>query len=425
MMTEATPAKPEVTETVPDQVADNPNPEIVADPAPAADPAPTPEAGAEPPPKSAAEIRGEKLNAIAKRLRGESPKDAGEFTGDFSDPGQQAGVFDKPAAEFDLTPEFIKQQGGDAPAADKPAADKPAPSTPKTFKLRVDGQEYERSIADVAALADMTVEEVEANPDRATRYAQKEIASDRRLDAAKEIYRGAKDKAATPHQDGDPNDPNQPSEPRTPDQENPIKKLIEDIQFGADPEAVADQFDRIITQRAAQVGRHASLEDRTRADFEHTMSVFNDVKSKNEALFADPYAEAAMQRILYDGYREDLRAAGFAEDQIPADNAKLIDSHRIARVTGRQVRSAEKLIGDVKDKYVAWRDGTPEPKPSPAPLQGQPRVVVDREARRQAIPSQPSPANAPPRVPAAPQAKKTREQVLNEMRKSRGKVVAA
>jgi hypothetical protein len=84
----------------------------------------------------------------------------------------------------------------------------------------------------------------------------------------------------------------------------------------------------------------------------------------------------------------DLLAAGIPEEQIPADPAKRTDAHRMVRVAGGKVRAPEKLLTDVKDKYVAWRGGTPTSS-NPAPRAANTRAVVDRQGRRQAIPSHP------------------------------------
>lgn len=182
--------KTEVTERIADPVADNPNPEIVSEPSPAPQPAPADgEPVAEPAPVNP---RAARMKAIADRVRAKrESENAPEFTGDFSDPAQVAGNVarkDDPAAE-------------PAAAAAPEPAPRPAPTAdkPTRLKLKVDGQEFERDLGEVARLADMTIEEAEANPERATRYAQKELAASRRLDQAKEILRGVNER--TP-QDG-------------------------------------------------------------------------------------------------------------------------------------------------------------------------------------------------------------------------------
>jgi hypothetical protein len=418
----------EPPEIVADAVADNPNPEVVADGgAPPADAgAGEGDKGEQPKPKTAADLRAERLNAIAARHKAKRDQDQGpEFTGDFSDPAQSYGKHAKP--EFDLRPEFVKE----AEAAHDGQPDKPAASDkPKRFKLRVDGEEFERDIADVADLADMTVEEVEANPERAQRYAQKELAASRRLDKAKDILRGAqesKDSRRAPDQGQDgADDPDQSREQLDPDQDESLPKIIEDIQLGADPEEAAKRLETAITRSAAKVGRQVSLQEKAKDDFAHTIATYKKIKADNAELFADPYAEAVMERILHDGYREDLRGLGVSDDDIPSDPRKLVDAHRLARITGQNVRSAEKLLGDVKDKYVQYRGGNAASasNPSPAPRDGAPRVVVDRTARRQAIPGQPAPANTPPRVPSAQPQKKTRAEVIQGMKRARGQVTA-
>jgi hypothetical protein len=426
----------ETPEIVADAVADNPNPEVVVDAGSQQPPADADagerDKGEEPKPKTAAELRAERLNAIAARHKAKRDQDQGP-EGDFSDPSQSYGKHAKP--EFDLQPEFVKEGHEQNQHSEPAEGAKPtvpaATDKPKRFKLRVDGEEFEREIADVADLADMTVEEVEANPERAQRYAQKELAASRRLDKAKDILRGAqesKDSRRAPDQGQDgADDPDMSREQVDPDQDESLPKIIEDIQLGADPEEAAKRLETAITRSAAKVGRQVSLQEKAKDDFAHTIATYKKIKADNAELFADPYAEAVMERILHDGYREDLRGLGVSDDDIPSDPRKLVDAHRLARITGQNVRSAEKLLGDVKDKYVQYRGGNAAPangNPSPAPRDGTARVVVDRTARRQAIPGQPAPANAPPRVPSAQPQKKSRAEVIQGMKKARGQVTA-
>jgi hypothetical protein len=301
--------------------------------------------------------------------------------------------------------------------------------------MRVDRQEIERDISEVAELAGMTVEEVEENPDRAVRFAQKEIATQRRFDQANTLLRNARDSQRAPGGDPHPDrerateaDPDRDSSP--PNQEDDgFKEIIQDIQFGHDPEEAAGRLRDAIDRRTSKNSRRVSLEVRVQNDFDRTMEAYEDVKSKNAELFADPVAEAAMERILHDGYRDDLIAAGFPEEEIPRHPGKRADTHRLARVSGaRGMRTPEKLLADVKDSYVDWRDGKQPQrgKNNPAPQrESQSRVVIDRGQRRQAIPQQPTRSATPPRVPAGPPQRKTRQEILADMRKRRGQGVTA
>ena len=85
-----------------------------------------------------------------------------------------------------MRPEFVRNaaKAYEPPPGDTPPAqqdNQPAPERgPKSFKLAVFDEEREVSIDEVAQLADMTVEEVQANSQRAIRYAQKELAATRK-----------------------------------------------------------------------------------------------------------------------------------------------------------------------------------------------------------------------------------------------------
>lgn len=101
--------------------------------------------------------------------------------------------------------------------------------------------------------------------------------------------------------------------------------------------------------------RTASVEQRFTADYAHTFAVYQMMKRAEPALF-DPAGEAIMARMVYDAYREDLRAAGLSENEIPRDdNNALADLHRLSRIQGRfGIRSAEQFLGDVRDRYAGW-----------------------------------------------------------------------
>jgi hypothetical protein len=136
MTDQQTPAdgKPvETPEIVADAVADNPNPEVVADAgAPPADAdAGDGDKGEQPKPKTAAELRAERLNAIAARHKAKRDQDQGP-EGDFSDPSQSYGKHAKP--EFDLQPEFVKEAMNKSSIPHRPKALSPRCPLPPTSR---------------------------------------------------------------------------------------------------------------------------------------------------------------------------------------------------------------------------------------------------------------------------------------------------
>ncbi len=417
----------DLSEQAGDPPADNPNPEIVADPPPAPAAAEAADDDAAPEPV-APNRRAESMKRIADRLK-----------------QQRAGQTERAAQQAPAAAEPEPAAAAPAPVAAEPAAPaEPAPPpAPRVFKLKVDREELERDITEVARLADMTVEEVEADPERARKYAGRELASRHRLDQANEILRNANPRPQESR--GAPGSPPNPEERRTADDTEPVpepsaaqpgkfRRLIEDIQFGRDPDAVAAQLQEAVNEAASNVATSAaqrvSVEERFRQDHAHTIRAYETMKAAEPALFADPNAEAVMSRMMFDGYRQDLRASGMPDDQIPTNNAQLVDLHRLSRIQGKSgIRSAAQLLGDVKQGYVEWRGGTPA-KPAAAPADPAapaspaprpvPRVVVNRDERRQAIPTQPQRASAPPPPPAQSPQPQTREQKLAKMRAARG-----
>lgn len=419
-------------ERIADPVADNVNPEIVADPAPQPAPAEASDDGddAPPPPNP----RDEAMKRIADRLKKKREEEKGPaFTGDFSDPSQTAGNHGRPPPEIDLTPEFVRPK---APPQAGPSDSQAQPA--KQFRLLVDGEEVSANLAEVARLADMTAEEVAADPARATRYAQKEIAASRRLDRAKDILRGANERPAPeqnrrapgspPHQEDQraQNADNYVPEPGDDPDQDDVAKLVEDIQFGADPKDTAQRLRQIITRSTSETAERSVLTEKMSDDFSRTMQAFEQFKTSNQDILKDPNAEAVMRRMIGDVYREDMRSIGVPEDRIPLNENAAADWHRYYRVKGHKVSSPEKLMDTVKTRYTTWRgtSAATNQTQQQAPRPGAPAVNVDRTDRRQALTPQPSRGTAPPPAAQESQRPRTREERLKEMRRARGQAVA-
>lgn len=393
------PAGPTDHESAP--VADNPNPEIIADATPAT---PEPIADAEPAPVGPTlSPREQRMKAIADKVK--AGRGGIEATGDFSDPMQNYGNLARP-------PEPEPQ-----PAAE-PAAAPAAGEQPRKFKVKVRHEERE-----------LTEEELIAN-------AQKALAAENYLEDGRKFFEQGKQfletvqrsAASRPHQDAtraqEDVDP-VPEPSADPHQDGTdFEKLIEEIQIGDTKEA-AGKLRAAVTQAARDVARATSIDDRVRADWSNTMTTFEKFKADNTDLAADPNALAVMERMIYDGYRDDLRELGVSDDALPKDPLKLADAHRLARVSGQKVRTTEQLLNTVKDGYQKWRGVTPAPSPTQSPAPQTLRVNVDRTERRQAIPTQPTRSTAPSQtVPNATPQPRTRSQTVMEMKKARGQVTA-
>jgi hypothetical protein len=113
----------------------------------------------------------------------------------------------------------------------------------------------------------------------------------------------------------------------------------------------------------------------------------------------------AIEKGMYDLYREDMLKLGLTEEQLPKTPNEIANWHRLYRINGYEVRDT-KTCSNVKGKVprmarrrsrLPSNSGSTSGKAGPAD-----RVSVDRDARRQAIPLQPSRAAAPRRDVQAP-----------------------
>ncbi len=409
MSTENSPAS---VETIAPPQADNPNPEITIE-APAPVPIEREASEPAPKPKSAVEARTERLNAKAKRLQeARSAEKPPEFTGDFSEPGQTTGNIGKP--EFDLKPEFVKD-GQEAPTdpsqttAKGPETGPSDSQTKKKFKLKVRHQDLEMDEDQVLALAQKAAAADSYFEDGRRFYEEARRQADSRRAA------GAPQQGQPRAQDEQPHDPSQ-GDPH----QDPLAAVLEKVQFGADPKEAAKELRAVVNQTVQQTALNTSqralVQQKMAEDVTETLTEFQRIKSENPTLFADEFAEPIMQKLLVDGYKEDLRKIGVPENRIPANPNDLADWHRFYRIKGQPVRKAATLLNDVKQRYSDWRSGTQQTN---KPVDANQRVAVNRDERRASIPSQPTRSAAPAQVPQTAPQRKTREQVLADMRASR------
>lgn len=369
--------------------------------------------------------RADRAQQIADRIKKRRQAEtAPEFTGDMSDPAQTVGALGMPAAEPEPAPE-------PAPAAGVDPTPEPAQPQPKR-KLKVRGQEVELSEEDLVRYAQIGV----AGDDYLREAREKAAEADRILKLAKRTTpaEGQHPDPASAADEGVPEpEPDNRAPPRAKDR---LKGIIEDIQFGNDPDAAADNLLEAVRDTAREEHAGLSLREQMAEDFRDTVSEFKEWQGKNKALAEDKNAVAVMERMLYDGYREDLVAIGIPEDRIPQSTVELTDWHRYYRVKGHKVRNAKQLFADTQVNYEKWRGGQARPTPAPtaqptAPGNGATpgtpvRVAVDRGARRATIPSQPARSAAPQLAPTAPQTEgNSRKAAIQRAKAARGQRVVA
>lgn len=362
---------------------------------------------------------GDEMRAqIAKRFSDDRNTEMTEFDGDNNRPsnlyGKAAARPAPPAPELDP----------DAPEPGVPehtveaVEPEPQPEPPRTHRLKVRHGE------------------LELTEDQLYEAARKGLAADSYLDDARDLHDQARTlrNQARP-QDGVPRSPQSDHSPAPnadigddPDAaspQKPLKALVEKIQFG-DPEEAEQELSQAIKVEAQAATKQALLQERFRDDLARNKAFLSEFQAADENVDvkADPLAQAVIERKVYDLYLEDIRNSQLLpEDKIPRHPAELADAHRWLRIHGVKLRTVPEIIQKATSDYRSWR-GTPNGNTQqPAPRQAAPRVVVDRTARREAIPAQPARSASP--KPDLPQASTDRmSDAVMKMRQARGQPVA-
>lgn len=295
-----------------------------------------------------------------------------------------------PEIEPDQEPAAVEQQAQDT-------LDEERAPAPQTFKVRVHGEERE-----------LTLEEITAE-------AQKSLAAGNILDEVKTLKRELTDtlagvRAAPPGQPaGQPRaQPEQQPVPgqdgqAPPNQEDALAKLIETLQFG-DPAEAKTMLQNTIAEASTKAAVEELQRQRLRDEGARTAKTLTEFKAKHADIAADPLAEAAIQTRIYQLQLEDLKAIGIDPAQIinphsqargaPADIAQ---AHLWYRSQGWNMTRPEDMLDSAVKDVMAWKGVTQQTPATPAAAKAAPRVdvTVDRTARRQAIPQQPSKTSAP------------------------------
>jgi hypothetical protein len=304
---------------------------------------------------------------------------------------RQAAGEPEPAA--DVVDDVVADQGNES--------GDPLPQ-PRTVKLKVHGKEIEMPLeealakAQIAMAADNVLDEAKTRlkqvdellaqtRDRATHAAQPNTTAN-----------GVQSEAFQAEQQTDPNQGNE-------------RKLAEVLQFG-DPEEAETLLQNTIEQRAQQIVQRQLYEQRLAEEGSRTAKVLKDFEESNKEIAADPKARAVIEQTMLDLQREDLVALGLDPNRIRQDGqpptpGDIAIAHRHYRATGYGVRPPQDILQAATDAYKSWK-GIKDPTPADPAQKGAPRidVSVDRTARRQAIPQQPSRTSAPrtEQAPAEP-----------------------
>lgn len=377
--------------------------------------------------KSLSDLKRDEINTRFRTRRSQATEDEKD---DISEFARTAGLPPEFAA---LQAEPVALEAEPAAAEAEPAApgvEAPAPASEpaKTVKIKVRGEEKEVAIDEALAMARKA-------------YAAEDYLGEAKgkLDEVNTLLRETRDRATRSAQSGQPQaapngtqaaDAPAPQVPQP--QEDPFGKLIETMQFG-DPEEARTLLRETIVQTAQQVARQTGVEDRLREDATKAAQVLADFRDQHKELAEDPMANAAIESKIYQLQADDLKAlnvdlARLRQDGLPATPADIANVHQRARAAGHRVRSAAQMLEDATKSFLEWRGVAPPLTADPAPPQPQPalaaqrakpvEVIVDRAARKSAIPQQPSRTTAPRSEPqqAAPL---SRSAVVARMKQTR------
>jgi hypothetical protein len=314
-------------------------------------------------------------------------------------------------ARAEIAARFSKGRSGEEPSPEA------APPEPVLEPTSPEPQPEPRQTEPPKFRVKVNHEERELTQDELIAAAQKGLAGDDYLAQAKQLLEETKRTVSSrPNQDASRSAPavdpvEEPTDDR-PNQGDPVKELIETIQYG-DPDQARELFDRTVTSQVTKV----LTADRINTDRAADVRAFNDFKRENPDLLADEASEAAAVAFMAKAYRDDLLNVGVPTDALPRDVQQLADLHRQFKLNGAGVRPVPKILADVKEQFVTWRGG-------PKPNAGTVAVDVDRTSRRATIPHQPTRAAAPPAPSAQRQnAEPNRSAIVQQIRRSRGQIV--
>lgn len=344
----------------------------------------------------------EARSKIAARFRRDG--DPRPFDGDMSNP---ANLYGDVSAD-DQTPDDSAEPGVPQHAAPTPA--------PTKRKIKVRGQE------------------LELTDDELIERASKVTAADSYLEEARQMLEEAKRVKAEraghdPHRPEGQNNAQEDVQDRDPrqQQQHPaerLKSVVEQIQYG-DPGEAANNLGQLIAEEARRQANEGHLQRLRNNDLAISQKALKDFTAANPELSNDPDASVMIENFIYREYAREIKAMGMDPQKIPQNPAQLAEWHRFYRVHGHNVSKAADILQRGKAYVEGKLNRGQQQQQKPAPRSETPAridVNVDRTARRQALPTQPSRTSAP-RPSQSPQAQpSTRSDVVAEMRRARGQV---
>lgn len=254
------------------------------------------------------------------------------------------------------------------------------------------------------------------------------------LEAAREANRNNRERApADPHRPEDRNNTQDdgaaidaPGDPQHPGDE--LEGAIDEVRYGTDSKEAAGKLRKVIVKEADKAADQRQLQRLIGQDNTRSSKAMKAFIEANADLANDEIASAVMEQQLYKIQREELIAAGIDETKLPKDSATLAQWHQFQRIHGAPVSNQEQMLTKAKQHLDSWRGGPSRQQPEQRKPSVAPRVEVnvDRNARRAALPNQPTRTMAPPqqRPQNDPAQRADRSSVIANMRKARGQIVA-
>lgn len=292
--------------------------------------------------------------------------------------------------------------------------------TGSDYELEVDGKKQRKSLEELSVLADLPIEDVKADPARAIRYAQRELASQSRLDKSKKILRetsnrsreGFEDTGHDPARARAPNQgANDGSTDGNQDQRNDARntsddidyqKLVEDIQLEP-PEKAAEKLKSAVTSASRNAAQSVVSESERNSAFQrdrgNSSAAMREFVQDHPEVKDKPYLHSAIAAGLIDEYRTDLRnaliAEGEPEDDVDTVIAKatpdqIARAHQLRRVNGdAHVRPINKAFIEAAHKRVIEQLGV-------GSQSRQQDFQERRQARKEDLRTQPRRSSVPP-----------------------------
>lgn len=337
--------------------------------------------------------------------------------------------FKRPDVEVPFDGDLNKPENlyGDAAAEElTPDPDLPEPGVPAQPAAPVQTQQpAKRKLVVRGQTVEMTEDEILA-------AAQKTIAADSYLDEAKAVLAEAKTIRAE-RAGRDPQHPEEQSSTQDDGQDQDaskrgqhpgldLKEVVEMIQYG-DPNEAAEKLGKAITEAATKQANEGHIHRLVQNDLAKSKQDLKAFVEANPDLAKDPIASNVIENLVYGIYREEIKALGVDEAQIPQDPKALADWHRLYRIHGHTVSRSADVLNKAKARLNEWSGAPKQPavqRKDPARVQ----VNVDRTERRMAIPQQPTRSVAPRQNAAPPAQDSSRKSAVQEMRKARGQPVA-